>query len=117
MVFVLLTDENTLEIHEDEPSAIRSCEGVDVEDGVCLFFDDSGQPLNPVFDTPNKRIGPFVSSGHYRLRLAEPGRAILLELLPKVVNVEGPPLLRSVADVERLLTSRSSGTPSGAPHR
>lgn len=107
MVFVLLTDENGLEVHQDELEAIRSCEGVDVEAGNCLFFDDAGQSLEPVFDTPNKRIGPLVSSGQYRLRLAEGGRATLLDRLPKVANVYGSLSLRSIADITQYLTSRT----------
>jgi hypothetical protein len=116
MIFVLLTDENTLVVHDDEASAIRSCEGIDVEDGVCLFFDDAGQPFEPVFDEPNQRGRFMVVSGRYHLRQAsESSRKTLLQLLPDVMNIEGPPTL-TIGEVERLLSARSthSARKSGA---
>jgi hypothetical protein len=106
MVFVLLTDENTLVVYDDEASAIRSCEGIDVEDGVCLFFNDVGQPFEPVFDEPNQRGRFMVVSGRYHLRQAREGsRKTLLQLLPDVMNIEGPPTL-TIGEVERLLSAR-----------
>jgi hypothetical protein len=55
MVFVLLADENTLVAHDDELEAVRACEGIDVEDCICLFFGGKGEPLRPVFYEPNER--------------------------------------------------------------
>lgn len=109
MVFVLLTDEKTLVVHADAEVAIRACEGIDVEDGVCLFFDDAGQPLEPVFDEPNQRGRFVVVSGRYHLRPGlEGAQKALLDILPNVVNIEGPPTLSTIGEIERLLTTRST---------
>ncbi len=115
MLFVYLTDENTLVVHEDAADAIRSCEGIDVEDGSCAFFDGDGQPLRVVFDEPNKRRRFVVVSGRYRLVPDREGRG-LLELLPTIANIEGNRVLRSLDDVRRLLTAQFTGrAPNAAP--
>jgi hypothetical protein len=65
---------------------------------------------------PNGRWGFEVRSGRYRLSPArEASQKALVEFLPDVRNVEGSPDIRTVADVERLLTARSRG-PARAPH-
>jgi hypothetical protein len=115
MVFVHLTDENTLVVHRDAVEAIRACEGIDVEDGTCIFFDSYGQPLRTVFDKPNERGRFTVVSGRYHLAPGGDGRS-LLELLPSVTNVEGKDEVRTLEDVRRLLTAQCTGrAPNTAP--
>ena len=115
MVFVHLTDENTLVVHEDAAEAIRACEGIDVEDGTCVFFDGNGQPLRPVFDEPNKRRRFVVVSGRYHLAPDDNGRS-LVDLLPSISNIEGNRVLRTLEDVRRLLTTQCTGrAPNAAP--
>jgi hypothetical protein len=79
MVFVLLADENTLVAHDDELEAVRACEGIDVEDCICLFFGGKGEPLRPVFDEPNERGRFVVTSGRYHLAPDQGNRRNLLE--------------------------------------
>ena len=64
MIFALAIDDRTLMVFPDEAQAVAYCEGIDVEEGNWLFFNDNGKPLDAVFTTPNKH-GSF----------AEPGRA------------------------------------------
>jgi hypothetical protein len=106
MVFVLLTDENTLVVHANEQDAVRACEGVDVEDGVCVFFGNGGEPLRAVFDEPNHRGRFVVSSGRYHLAPDDGQRRNLVDLLPKIANIEGKGALRTLQDVQRLLTTQ-----------
>lgn len=115
MLFVHLTDENTLVVHEDAADAIRSCEGIDVEDGTCVFFDHDGQRLRAVFDEPNERGRFVVASGRYHLVPDRDSRG-LLELLPTIANIEGNRALRTLDDVRLLLTAQCTGrAPNAAP--
>jgi len=115
MVFVHLADENTLVVHEDAAEAIRACEGIDVEDVICVFFDDNGQPLRAVFDEPNQRGRFVVVSARYHLAPDGDGQS-LLELLPSVASIEGKGALRTLEDVRRLLTTQCTGrAPNAAP--
>ena len=72
---LVFSDDGCVRIAESEAQVIRDCEGVDVQSGVWWFYDETGQPLVPVFDVPVKEtrvLGLFriVDSGHYHL---EPG--------------------------------------------
>jgi hypothetical protein len=103
MIFAFATDDRTLHVFPDEPHAIAHAEGIDVEDGVWLFFAEDGEPLEPVFITPNEKTRFTVCSGTYRLqRNSSPELSGLVELLPKVAAVEGE--VTSVEEVRRLLT-------------
>lgn len=78
-------------------------EGIDVENGVWLFFDDCGFPLVPTFTTPNKRGSFSVASGIYQLQTSQ-GQS-LCELLPQVGSIEGMAPLNTVAGVMERLAS------------
>ena len=71
MLLVFLED-GTLDIVSDLAEAQRNYEGVDVESGVCAFYDETGVYLEPRFTVPNK-YGKFLwifdwcSSGVYEL--------------------------------------------------
>jgi hypothetical protein len=106
MVFVLLTDEQTLMVYPTEAAAISACEGIDVEDGEYRFFNAAGHPLLPVFDEPNSRTRLLVRSGRYHLRLAEDARDDLLSLLPSIPRIEPSTALKSADDVERFVKAR-----------
>lgn len=111
MVFAFSTDDRTLMVFPNASEAVAYCEGIDVEVGGWAFFDNDGQPLEAVFTKPNFKAGPIVGSGTYVLRPAPTGGAqVLAERLREVSAVEGPDNLRTVADVERLLTARCTGT-------
>jgi hypothetical protein len=71
MIFAFLED-GTLEVHEDLIAVQRAYEGVDVENEVVRFYDESGTYLEPQFIVPNRRgktLGIFgwVSSGIFKL--------------------------------------------------
>lgn len=71
MIFAFI-DDGTLEIYEDEASAARAHEGIDVESGTVHFYSEQGMPLAARFVTPNEHgrwLGLFrwVSSGAYQL--------------------------------------------------
>ena len=103
MIFAFATDDRTLHAFRSEADATAHAEGIDVEDGVWLFFAQDGCPLEAVFTEPNVRGKHTVGSGVYRLQPAGSKQSItLLELLPRVAAVEGE--LASVEVVRQLLT-------------
>jgi hypothetical protein len=107
MTFVFATDDESLSVHSTDAMACAQAEGIDVEDGLYLFFDDAGRPLRPVFSTPNKRGRFSVLSGVYALHTEPSGDPSgLLDILPQVTSVEGE--LRSVEAVRQHLTRRCS---------
>ncbi len=46
MIFVVETEEHSLRVFLSEAEAVAHCEGLDVEAGVWLFWDDRGEPLD-----------------------------------------------------------------------
>jgi hypothetical protein len=106
MIFALATDDHGLMIFATEADAVAYCEGIDVAEGGWEFFAADGAPLEPVFSQPASRGSVSVASGQYTLRRAENTRPSLSERINVVTYVEGIPGVGSVADVERLLTSR-----------
>ena len=101
MIFTLSTDDRCLTAFPTIADATSYCEGIDVEDGIWLFFASDGRCLKPRFTQPNSRGIFSVASGHYVL---EPDRdgSHLQEQLAKVVSVDGCGLT-SVDDVRKLL--------------
>lgn len=71
MIFAFIED-GTLEVHENLASVQREFEGVDVEEQVVRFYNESGVYLEPKFMVPNRRgkilglIG-WVTSGVFEL--------------------------------------------------
>ena len=55
MIFAVATDERTLVAFPNEVEAVAACEGLDVEAAEWLFWNDSGEPLEPLFSVPNER--------------------------------------------------------------
>ncbi len=109
MIFVAETEERSLYAFPSEADAIANCDGLDVEAAVWLFWDDSGEPLEPRFSVPNKR-GLFTSvNGVYTLvpALAD-HHAPLVEALEEIVNYESAPPFDSETGVRDYLVSRSN---------
>lgn len=103
MILAFTTDDRTLHVFPNEAEATAYAEGIDVEDGLWLFFSQDGGPLEAVFTTPNKRGWLTVGSGAYRLQRASSKQgAHLTDLLPRVEAVAGE--LSSVEPVRELLT-------------
>lgn len=110
MIFAFATEERTLMVFPNERDAISYCEGWDVSEGGWLFFGADGSPMEAVFSEPASKNGWVISHGFYSLRLnAESEKTQLLALLPQVAAVEGEAPLNTVAAIEGLLTSRSTG--------
>ena len=122
MIFVL-ADDNMLHVLDSESESQGAFEGIDVEEGIYKFFDETGAPLMAKFVKPNKTgklFGMFswVASGSYRL--VAPVSADLTrlsEIMSSVAGLENNSHFSSVEEVEQFLTLRSRGTPQkrGAP--
>lgn len=104
MIFVAETEEQTLIAFLNEAEAVAHCEGLDVEAAVWLFWNDKGEPLEPLFSVPNKR-GLFVfRSGTYSLVPAAPNHhAHLSEAVDEILNFESAPPFNSAAGVREYL--------------
>jgi hypothetical protein len=91
MIFVASTEEQSLMVFPSELDAVSYCEGLDVEAGEWLFWDDAGSPLEPHFEVPNKRGLFTVTNGTYRLvPAASMHHAPLAEALSAIRHFEGP---------------------------
>jgi hypothetical protein len=101
MIFVFATDDRSLDAFAGESDAIAYCEGIDVANGVYLFFGPDGLPLQAVFTVPAKTGGFVLTSGKYHLLPAE--GEVLQQVLPRVACVEGQGLT-TVEQVARVLT-------------
>jgi hypothetical protein len=107
MIFAFATDDRTLHVFANESMACSYAEGIDVEDGIWLFFANDGNPLVPSFTKANERRRFSIVSGSYFLSQGAPPNARhLLDILPEVSIVEGE--LKSVEAVRQLLTNGSS---------
>jgi hypothetical protein len=108
MIFAVETEERTLMAFPTEADAVATCEGLEVEAAVWLFWNDRGEPLEPNFSVPNKR-GLFSSrNGIYSLIPAAPDHhAILDEALDEILNFEGPPPFSSAEAVRHYISGAS----------
>jgi hypothetical protein len=98
MIFAAATDEECLVVFPSAEAAIAYCEGMDVEAGSWLFWNDRGAALRPEFLTPNHRTRLAVGSGTYQLTPA-PNLPALTEVLSKLRAIEGNPYFSSLAAV------------------
>lgn len=113
MVFALEVETGDLRVYSSASEAESSCEGVDVEDGVYLFFADDGSPLEARFERQNQGGCFSVASGTYALQRAVSG-LWLQERLAQVKVVEGCGLSTVAELVELLKINRSKRIPPGA---
>jgi hypothetical protein len=114
MIFAAETETGELLVFPSEEEATGYCEGLDVEAAIWLFWDEAGNPLEPEFIDPNKRGWFSVENGTYRLVPAsENHHAQLLEALEHISSVETNKFFKSVEDVRKHLTHRSTPTPNG----
>lgn len=108
MIFALSTDDRTLQVFDSEAEAISYAEGIDVEDGIWLFFNEMGQALEPVFTKPNQRGSLVVASGVYELRLASLNTPPLQAKLSEVKAIGNVGRFKSVSEVKAWLASKSA---------
>jgi len=111
MVFALATDDGRLMTFPSAREAEAYCDGIEIEDGLWLFFADDGSPLEARFERPNRR-GPFTVSGIYKLQRALSGRW-LQERLDKVKTVQGGSITTIAELVETLKVNRGKRVPPG----
>jgi hypothetical protein len=110
MIFAVATDERTLVAFESEAAAVSACEGLDVEAADWLFWDDSGNPLEPLFSVPNERGWFSVQNGVYSLVPATPDHhANLNEALDEVLNFDSPAPVNNAEGVREYLATRTGG--------
>ena len=112
-MFALATDDGGLIAFPTTVEAVSHCEGIDVEDGVWLFFAEDGSPLEARFERPNQRGSFSVVSGRYALQRAVSG-LWLQERLPQIKTVEGCGLATVEELVELLKVNRGKRAQPGA---
>lgn len=104
MIFAVETEERTLITFLNELEAVNYCEGLDVEAAIWLFWNDRGEPLEPLFITPNKRGFFTVQNGTYSLIPASADHhADLLEALDEILNFDSPEPFNSAEGIRKYL--------------
>ncbi|MBQ0753307.1 MAG: hypothetical protein KBT87_11310 [Gammaproteobacteria bacterium] len=103
IIFAFSTDDNGLEVFPTKDEAINYCEGIDVEEGLWLFWDESGENMEAKFSVPNKKDGSWVQSGVYDL-VPFPIGLELIEFISNVGYVEGRGIFNTVQDIRLHLT-------------
>lgn len=98
ITFAFSTDDRGLEIFPTREAAIAYCEGIDVEDGLWVFWDENGIGLSVEFTVPNERGRFSVVSGKYHLK-PFPESISLLEFSDSIGYVEGRGLFNTPEDV------------------
>src|SRR5688500_20317049 len=113
MVFALATDDGGLMAFPSAREAEAHCEGIDVGDGVWLFFADDGSPLEARFERPNRR-GPFTVSGTYKRARALSGLWLQDRLAQgKAVGGVGSTSIAELAETFKV-NRRKRGKPGGS---
>ncbi|XOV87354.1 MAG: hypothetical protein ACFHX7_20760 [Pseudomonadota bacterium] len=106
MIYVVETEERSLYEYADASEAIQACEALDVEAAMWLFWDETGQPLEPIFTTPNKRGLFRATNGEYHLEPADVDSfPHLSEAIEEVLNIEKSITNRSIDEVRRSIGS------------
>jgi hypothetical protein len=114
MIFTAATDEKTLLVFSTAEKAIAYCEGIDVEAGGWLFWNELGHALAPEFLTPNNRSRFTVCSGNYHL-VPAPLKHSLTEALVWLGGIESNPHFTNLEAVRAYLTE-SVSLPSMTPN-
>lgn len=109
MIFVFDNDDKGLEVYTSEQEAIDACEGIDVVESPCEFWNNEGQSLKAIFTKPNKKGSFSVVSGAYHLEPNPEGEP-LINMLPQVSYVKGKSLLNTIEAVRQHLTNSGSRT-------
>lgn len=113
MIFAVATDERTLFVFSSAAAAAVYCEGIDVEAGGWLFWDEAGTALTPEFLTPNYRDRFTVGSGTYQL-VPAPHRPSLTEAITAFDHLEANPYFAEVSAVRRHLAIATRESQHGA---
>lgn len=111
MIFVI-ADDCVLHVLNSVSESQGEFEGVDVEEGIYKFFDESGNPLVAGFTKPNKRgkllgLLPWVESGTYSLTPDISGNLPrLLDIWGSIAGLDVNSHFSSLEDVHRFLVNR-----------
>jgi hypothetical protein len=106
-IFAFSTDDRGLIVFARKEDAISYCEGVDIENGEWIFWDECGINMEAKFSTPNK-IGKFTAaSGKYDL-VSFPEGLELIEFLSNVGYVEGNGIFKDINEIRQHLTKLSN---------
>jgi hypothetical protein len=85
-------------------------EGIDVENGEYLFFDEDGKPLTPVFNTPNQRGRWWVwSSQDFELRPSAADAPDLLNSMQPGISLDPNTFFSTIDEVRTYLRERQLG--------
>nr|WP_298123141.1 hypothetical protein [uncultured Pseudoxanthomonas sp.] len=104
MIFAAATDENTLFVFASIAEVIAHCEGIDVEDGGWIFWDDVGNALSAEFLTPNHRSRFAVGGGTYRPAHAT-DKPKLTESIAAIRHIDGNPHFATLSAVQEHLAT------------
>ncbi|MDR6674377.1 hypothetical protein [Xanthomonas sp. 1678] len=113
MIFATATDENTLFVFDSIAEAIAYCEGIDVEDGSWIFWDEAGNALSAEFIMPNHHGRLTVGDGAYRLVQA-PDQPTLAESLSSIFHIDGNPHFATLSAVGAHLATAAQVSRRGA---
>ncbi|WP_369915442.1 hypothetical protein AB8810_02245 [Xanthomonas sp. NCPPB 3005] len=113
MIFAVATDENTLFVFATIAEAIAYCEGIDVEDGGWIFWDDVGDALSAEFLTPNHPSRFAVGGGTYRLTQAT-DKPTLTESIAAIRHIDGNPHFATLSAVQEHLATAVQVSQHGA---
>ena len=98
MIFAAATDESTLFVFNSTADAIAYCEGIDVEDGGWLFWDDAGNAMKAEFMTPVHHGRFAIGGGTYRL-IQAPDKRTLTAAITSIRHIDGNPYFASLSAV------------------
>lgn len=105
-IFAFSTDDKGLEVFPNKKEAICYCEGIDIENGEWVFWDEFSTNLEAKFSTPNQKSKVGVVSGKYDL-VPFPEGLELIEFLSNVSYVEGRGMFKNVSEVRQHLTRQA----------
>ena len=107
-MIIVFADDQTVEVFPNVESVRKTCEAVDVEDGVYSFFDEYGRRLVPIFIKPVSRTSSFfgairwVGGGPFRLELdTEDDGSAFDTAICTAVAIGPNPRFTAVADLAR----------------
>jgi len=108
-IFAFSTDDRGLEVFPGKEDAISYCEGIDIENGQWLFWDELGINLEPKFYVPNQKGKFKIISGKYDL-VSFPQGLELIGFLSNVSYVEGRGMFKDIDEVRQHLTRQARRT-------
>ena len=102
-IFAFSADDTGLTVFSSKGDVCDYCEGIDVENGEWVFWNEEGVNLKAEFSEPNKKGLFSVVSGKFDLILFPEGLE-LSEFLSNVSYVDGDEMFADVNDVRKHLT-------------